>query len=240
MSAPTRPAVTRPGTRATPQAVPVLSYSRAGHRGGRDEDDVNLRTTLPVATLALLLTTACTAGGVEPPGLTAAPTTSTPTPTPSPTPDPDGILVQSDPELGIVFDDVPALTGVEADVYDTVALYKKAYWTTMTTNEVNPLFDTIASPELKAGMGRVVAKNVAINADIAGTYRVRISQVAITGEGEASVAACSDYSEATFASDDGTFTPEEAGFGIPQRSEYKLRNIGDTWQITTGEVIGSC
>jgi hypothetical protein len=177
---------------------------------------VNLRTTLPVATLALLLTAGCTAGGVEPPGLTAAPTISTPTPTPSPTADPDGILVESDSEMGIVFEDVPDLTGVEADVYDTVALYKKAYWTTMTTNQVNPMFDTIASPELKTNMEQIAADLVAISADVSGTYRVRISQVAVNeDEGSASVVTCSDYREATFAAADGPLTPEEAGKGDP-------------------------
>ena len=201
---------------------------------------MNLRTTLPVATLTLLLTAGCTAGGIEPPGLTAAPTTSTPTPTPSPTPDPDGILVQSDPEMGIVFEDVPDLTGVEADVYDTVALFEKAYWSTMTTNEVNPMFEILASPELKEGMGQVAAKNTAISADIAGTYRVRVSEVTITGDGEASAVACSDYGEVTFVSNEGTFTPEEAGFGVPHRSEYRLRNLGESWQVTTGELGGSC
>jgi hypothetical protein len=201
---------------------------------------VNLRTTLPVATLALLLTASCTAGGVEPPGLTAAPTTSTPTPTPSPTPDPDGILVQSDPEMGIVLEDPPALTGTEADVYDTVALFEKAYWSTMTTNEVNPTFDILASPEYKAGMERVVAKNVAINADIGGTYRVRISQVTVTGEGEASATVCSDYREVTFADADGPDTPEEAGFGVPQRNTYTLRELGGAWQVASGEMTGSC
>ena len=200
---------------------------------------MNLRTTLPALIAVLVLIGGCSTQATEPPGLTATPAISAPTPAPSPTADPDGILEESDPELGIVFDDAPALTGVEADVYDTVALFEKAYWLTMTTNEVHPSFDVLASPELKEGMGRVAAKNVAINAEIGGTYRVRISQVTITGDGEAEVVSCSDYREATFSDQDGPDTPEEAGLGVPELSKYTLRNVG-TWQVTTGEVIGTC
>lgn len=201
---------------------------------------MNLRTTLPVATLTLLLTAGCTAGGVEPPGLTAAPTTSTPTPSPSPTPDPDGILVQSDPEMGIVFDDVPTLTGVEADVYDTVALYEKAYWTTMTTNEVNPMFDILAAPELKDVMARVATNNGNAGAKIGGSYRVRISSVAITGDGTATAVACSDFQDVSFADAERSYTPQEAGFGERQRSTYVLRLGAPNWQVVSNEQEGSC
>jgi len=201
---------------------------------------VNLRTTLPVATLALLLTAGCTAGGVEPPGLTSASTISTPTPTPAPTADPDGILVESDPEMGIVFEDVPTLTGAEADVYDTVALYEKAYWTTMTTNQVNPLFDTIASPELKTMMEQIAATNAGISADIGGTYRVRISQITVGDDGTAGAILCSDFSSVTFADPNGTYPPGEVGYGERRRSVYTLRDLTTHWQVTTDVRDGTC
>lgn len=201
---------------------------------------MKLRTTLPVATLSLLLTAGCVADRVEPPGLTAAPTASTPTPTPSPTPDPDGITIGSDPALGIVFDDVPDLTGVEADVYDTVALYETAYWSTMTTNEVSPLFDVIAAPEVKTMMGQIATTNAGISADISGTYRVQITSVTVGDDGTAEAILCTDFSSVIFADPNGTYPPEEVGYGERRRSVYTLQDLDTHWQVTTDVRDGTC
>lgn len=201
---------------------------------------MNLRTTLPALTVVLVLTAGCTAQATEPAGLTAAPTTSTPTPPPSPTTAPDGILEQSDPALGIVFDDAPALTGVEADVYDTVALFEKAYWSTMTTNEVHPSFDVLASPDLRAGMEEMASGNAANSVSIGGTYRVRISDVTVPDGATATATVCSDYRDATFADADGPDTPEQAGMDVPKLYTYSLRELGGHWEVATAERAGTC
>lgn len=201
---------------------------------------MKLRTTLPVAAVVLLLTAACSSGAAEPPGLTASPTVSSPSPEPSPTPDADGILEQSQPELGIVLEDPPALTGVEADVYDGVALYMKAYWTTMTTNEASPMFELLASPELQEAMRAMAARNAGNALDIGGTYRVRITDVTVTGEGEATAAVCSDYRETTFADPDGQYTPAEVDMGEPAGTAFTLSHLGGAWRVQTSEGTGPC
>ena len=102
------------------------------------------------ATCLGVLVTGCTADTSDLPGLTASPTVAV---TASPSPSPTGIVESSDPDLGIVFDDVPDLTGDEAAVYNWIATYEKAYWSTLTTNQVSTDFSLLASAEVQARIG---------------------------------------------------------------------------------------
>ena len=84
--------------------------------------------------------------------------TQTPTPTPTPTAQPE-VYDLSDPDAGDRVQEVPDLTGDEADVYNWVATYQLEYWRAMTTNAVSPAFDVIAGPELKARIAEIAEKN---------------------------------------------------------------------------------
>lgn len=203
---------------------------------------MRLRTTLPTLAAVLLLAAACTTGAVEPEGLTASPTAPSPSPTtaPTPTPDADGILEQSDSELGVELVDVPDLTGTEADVYDVVALYRKAYWSTMTTNEVHPLFDVLTSPELKAVMEDVAATNTASNVTVGGTYRLAVRGITVTDGGTATAETCSDYADVTFGDPDGSYAPDEVGYGERRLHVHTLHHTGSAWQVITSDRTGTC
>lgn len=200
---------------------------------------MKLTTTLPTLALVAMLATACT-GGTEPVETPTPTVTATPSPSPSPAVDPDGIQEQSDPELGIVFEDVPELTGDEADVYDTVALFEKAYWLTMKTNEVHPSFDVLASPEVRDQMSGIAAQNASIGARIGGTFVSTIRDIAIASEGEATASACSDYRSVTFADSEREYTPAEAEMGEPELNVLTLRKLDATWQVATNEYAGPC
>ncbi|NKY39469.1 hypothetical protein [Cellulomonas septica] len=191
-----------------------------------------------VSTLVVGLLAGC-GGAEEPAGLTAAPTT-TPTPSATPTPEPE-VDDLSDPELGIVFTDVPALTGDEADVHNWLATYEKEYWRTLRTNTVSPAFALIASPELQGAMQKVVDKNVAIQASIGGVLETRVGNVAVTGD-QATGEICEDFSKATFADATRTYTPAEAGFGEKKHKAYTLTRVPgeDRWLVATNEVSGTC
>jgi len=89
-------------------------------------------------------------------------------------------------------------------------------------------------------MEQIAATNAGISADIGGTFRVRISEVAITGEGQASASTCSNYAEASFVDAEGQYTPEEAGMGEPARNVDTLRDVGGVWQVATSEYTGPC
>ena len=97
----------------------------------------------------------CTSPQEPLPGLTAS---ATVTAAPSATPTPSPTIDYSNPELGIVFEDDPDLTGDEAEVYHWAATYETEYWRTMTTNTVSPKFTTIASPRSRRGCSRSSAR----------------------------------------------------------------------------------
>jgi len=204
---------------------------------------VNPRTTLSALTVgALLLLTACTSQAAEPPGLTASPTATTtdaPTPTPEPTAT-DGIQVHSDAELGIVFEDVPDLTGDEAEVYNWIATYQKAFWQTLRTNEVSGTFAAFTSAEIQDTMARIAANNTSGNARIAGTFRTRISEIVVDGD-TASGVKCDDLGEATFTNDTGTFTAEDVGKDVAERNKLELIRLDDgTWYVNRLVGDGTC
>ena len=129
--------------------------------------------------------------------------------------------MQDDTEAGIVFDDVPDLTGDEAEVYNSIATYQKAFWQTLRTNEVSDTFATFTSTEIQDTMARVASNNAAEEARIGGTFRTRISDVVVTGDTATGVK-CDDFREATFANNTGDLTLEEAGQDIPQRGKVEL------------------
>lgn len=147
----------------------------------------------------------------------------------------------TDPDLGIVFADVPVLRGDEADVYNVIATYEKEYWRTMTTNDVSPAFSVIGSAAVQTLMSGIVDENVAVQADIGGTFQARVSDVAVSGD-TAVGRACDDYAAATFTDADGPDTPAEAGFGETRLKEMTLSRVAAErrWVVETVKVLGPC
>ena len=202
---------------------------------------MNARTALSTLTFgALLLLTACTSPAVEPPGLTASPTT---TPTPSPTPEPtptDGIQVHSDPEAGIFFEEVPDLSGDEAEVYNWIATYQKAYWQTLRTNELSGTLASIASADMQATLQQIATDNAASGVRVTGTFRTRITDIVVTGDTATGVK-CDDLREATFATAEHEWTPTEVGTDVPERGTVELTRLdGGVWYINNVLEAGSC
>ena len=197
----------------------------------------------------VLLVGGCTAHDPDMPGLTASPTTeSTPTATPTPTPTSTqskiaGTVVDlSDAELGIVFDDVPELSGDEADVYNWIATYEVEVWRSLTTNEVSPGVAHIASPEVVSAMERNAAGNADLDARIGGLFRVSVAGIQVDGD-TGSGTVCHDYRDVTFADSAGEYTPEEAGFGDRKAATLTLQRRADAvgiWMITSSDPTGTC
>lgn len=171
---------------------------------------MRVRTGLPVLLTVALLAAGCAAEKTELPGLTASPTSEAES-SPTPTPTPDPVLEPSDPELGIVFEDVPELSDPdEIAVYNTVAAYQKEYWRMMTTNTVGLGFDVLASPEIEAMMQGIADQNAAAQATIAGVFHTRIGNITVS-EDSATVTVCDDYRDVTATDPNGTYTAAEAG-----------------------------
>ncbi|TQL01855.1 hypothetical protein [Cellulomonas sp. SLBN-39] len=166
--------------------------------------------------------------------------TAAPPAEPSPTPSPE-VQDLSDPDLGIVFEDVPTdLTGDDADVYTTVATFQVEYWRTMTTNAVSPAFAVIGAAEISTLMEQIVATNVGVDARIGGVFRTRLSEVVVDGD-DATVVACDDYAAVTFEDADGPDTPESAGFGEPTLKTVSLTRQADgPWLVGASVPEGTC
>ena len=197
---------------------------------------MTLRRALPILTV-LLLSAGCASEAVEPPGLEAT-VAAEPTPTPSPTPA-GAVLEPSDPDLGIVFEDVPQLEGEQVDVYNTVAAYQKEYWRMMTTNTVSPGFDVLASPEIRAMMQRIATQNAEAQAEIKGVFHTRISDVVVDG-GSATALVCDDYRDVLATDPNGSYTAEEVGLeDLAARLTLGPSGMG-TWVALESVPAGAC
>jgi len=199
-----------------------------------------------VGVLVVGVLAGCTGGGEEPLGLstvTAEPTPeATPTPTPTPTPATGVVLDMSDPELGIVFEDIPALEGDAADVYNWIATFEQESWRTLKTNEVSPAFSVFTSADVQARMEQIVANNTNDQFRPDGVFHVRISDISVDGD-TARATTCIDYGQVTFTDVNGPVTLEDAGLAEPPLMEVTLaRNTAGEglWTIQTSERIGEC
>ncbi len=196
-----------------------------------------------LACAVVVLVAGCTGNDPDLPGLTASPSPSvTPTPTPSPTSIAGTVVDLSDPELGIVFEDVPDLSGDEADVYNWVSTFEVEYWRTLTTNSVSPGFDVFASAEERAKMARFAEQNTTAGLEIAGTYRVTIDDIVVNGD-TATGLACDNYADVTLARPDGPRTLADEGIEVPRLVEFTLArsDLGEgQWIVVTSDGVGSC
>ena len=202
---------------------------------------------LAVGVLAVGALTGCgDAGGEEPLGMPTVTTTPTPEPTPTPTPTRTSIvgvvLDMSDPELGIVFDEPPALSGDEADVYNWVATYEQEYWRTLLDNEASYAFEVFTSADLQTRMEEIAATNTADQSEFGGVYHVRISDITVDGN-TATATTCDDYTEVTIVEPDGPLTLEELDLATPHLEKVTLirdlRGEG-VWIINLVERTGEC
>ncbi len=84
-------------------------------------------------------------------------------------------------------------------------------------------------------------KNASIEGGhIGGVFRVQVRDVVVEGESARAVA-CLDYAGATFSDPNGSYTPEEAGFGGISRQELTLARVADkTWIVLTRTAAGEC
>ncbi len=199
----------------------------------------------------LLVVAACSGGGSEMPGLTASPSvTESTTPSPSPTssaeptelPEELGVVFDlSDPELGIVFEDVPTgLTGDAADVHNAIALFTREVWRSVVTHVVSPVIYEMASAEVIGALEADAETNEATGSIFGGVHRATITDIRVDGD-TATGSVCRDYRDGTFANAEAEYTPDEAGFGEPRLYTHTLVNLGGgVWRVQSTERAGTC
>jgi len=223
-----------------------MSWWRATGAGGQPVSRQIAGLAAGVLVVGLLV--GCTGGGQEPLGLltvTADPSPEvepTPTPTPTPTSIVGVVLDMSDPELGIVFDAVPDLSGDEADVYNWIATYRQEYWRTLVTNEASPAFAVFTSPEIRARMSEIAANNTADQSVWDGEFHVTISDISVDGD-TASGTSCDDYRQVTVEEPEGVLGPDVTGHDVPRLLRVNLvrNSLGEgLWSIESTEGLGEC
>ncbi|RHA43953.1 hypothetical protein D1825_03795 [Cellulomonas rhizosphaerae] len=193
--------------------------------------------------LCVALAAGCTSSDPAPVPSTTKATTPSPTPTPTPTAA-NEVQDLSNAELGIEFEDVPSLTGAEAEVYNLLSTYQTEYWRTMTTNSVSPTFSVISSGDVQATMKGIVKTNKDGNITLGGVFSTTISDLAVDGD-KATAAICDDYARMTVKDPNGTYTPEQVGYGVPRHKDVTVTRgtsgtTGTSWTVQTVKVEGSC
>jgi hypothetical protein len=152
------------------------------------------------------------------------------------------VLDLSDPELGIAFDDVPDLTGDEADVYNWIATFEQEYWRTLMTNTVSPGLEMFTSPEIQARVEEIAANNTADQSVWGGVFHVRIADIAVAGD-TATGTICDDFRQTTVDEPGGPVALEARNHQVPRLSRLDLvRNPAGEglWTVQSGEVMGEC
>lgn len=195
-----------------------------------------------VPAMCVALVAGCTASDPAPVASAPAATTPSPMQTPTPTPTPSTeVQDMSSTDLGIVFEDVPSLTGPEAEVYNLLSTYQTEYWRTMTTNAVSPAFSILASGDVQSTMKGIVKTNKDGKIALGGVFSTTITDVKVDGE-KATAAICDDYAKMTVKDPNGTYTPQEVGYGVPRHKDVTVTRAGSgmTWRVQTVKVEGSC
>ena len=201
---------------------------------------VRVAAALSVATCVVLLAGCSSSSTPDDPAPTGSRTSAAPQPTvvPTPTPTP-AVNDESDAAGGITFASPPPLEGDAAQAYNWISVYEKAYWNTLKTNAVDPSMSLYTSAEALAAMQQLADTNANIKAQIAGSFKVTVSDVVVDGH-TATATVCEDYTAVTFADATRSYTPAEAGFDPPVRDAITLLDAGDHWIVQTDTKSGTC
>lgn len=174
------------------------------------------------------------------PTVTPAPTpTPTPTEDPSPEPGADGPMDRSDTDLGIVFHDLPAVSGDARAALDVLTLFQVEFWRALSSGEIDPLMSTLAAPEVVS----VVQAQLDGNASGGWTLLGPVSVTPSIDEATEHVAVgsvCLDYSEGLFVNDGITHTAAEVEMDEGLLADTELAKDSGRWVVTGWEATGTC
>jgi hypothetical protein len=183
----------------------------------------------------------CTAGATEPPGLTASPTVEAEAPSPSPTPTLVGPVDRSDEAVGIVFEDLPQVTGDALTALDTLTLYELEEQRATTTGEVDPALAMIASPDLVAAVQFQVDSNTTTGWTVGGEL-VDTVDIVDADAHTAHATVCRDLTGVLFTQAGVTYTAADLGFTDRTFFEVILSRSDASvpWMVDSHEQNGAC
>lgn len=195
-----------------------------------------------VGVLVLSLLAGCDGGGQEPAGLTtvtASPTATEPTPTPTPTP--TGPVDRSDEEVGIVFEDLPDVTGDALTALDTLTLFEVEEWRAMTTGAIDSDIAFFVAPEVVDLVQAQLDGNVEGGWTVDGVLTVTVQAIDADAH-TAHATVCRDDGSALYTDASGTYTPAELDLPDALLFNAVLSRIDETspWMLESYDGAGTC
>lgn len=190
--------------------------------------------------VAVGLLAGCAAAGQEPPGLTASPSVTAESPTPSPTV--EGPIDRSDPDLGIVFTDLPDVSGDARSALDMLTLFEVEFWRALSTGAFDPSIGLIASPDVAAIVKAQVDGNVERGWTIDGVFHVT-ADIIEADAATARATMCEDFTDGIFTNDGVTYSADEIDLAEASLIEVTLsRSEGadGPWTVTSYAHTDQC
>jgi len=182
---------------------------------------------------------------VTTPATTPTPTvaTSTPTPTPSPTPastavTADGVIDRTDTDLGIVFTDLPDLTGPAIDALNTYTLFETDSWKATTTSKIPGDLAQITSGSVFDTVKTQADTNKKNGYTIDGVNRIAITDVKDTSSTKATIVTCQSDEDWAVTNKSGDI---EKNLGPVVVTATVERPAGmPAWQVSSYAVGDAC
>lgn len=205
---------------------------------------LRVRSGAAAGVMVVLLLAACSGGDRTPDATSSGPTAaSTPTlratATPTPAATVVGVVDRSDPSLGIMFEQIPDVTGAQAAALDTLMRFQVEFWRSRTDGTVSPAITDLATDRALAQVKDVVTTNAedgwttggqitSTYDDVSGSTRLVVVDL------------CSDEREATYTKG-GTVT---SGVDLPTarqavRAEVAVQPTG-RWAVQTFAPGATC
>ena len=192
-----------------------------------------------IGVVAVGLLAGCAAAGREPPGLTASPSVAVESPTPSPTV--EGPIDRSDPDLGIVFTDLPDVTGDARSALDMLTLFEVEFWRAQSSGNYDSGIGLIAAPDVTSVVKAQVDGNNAGGWSLSGVLTIRAAVDQAT-EVSATASVCRDFSEVLFSNAGVTQSASEVGIVAGDLVEVSMSRDGADggWTVGSYAVAGTC
>jgi hypothetical protein len=194
-----------------------------------------------VGVLVVGVLAGCGGGGEEPLGLSTVTAEPTQEVTPSPLPSTGGPVDRSDEAVGIVFEDLPEVTGDALKALDTLTLYELEERRATTTGVFDPSIAMFASPDVVALVQGQVDGNAESGWTVGGVL-VSVVDIVDADAHTAHATVCRDASDVLYTNAGATYTAADVGLTDRAFFEVVMSRLDDTvpWMVESYERNGTC
>ncbi len=198
-------------------------------------------TVVVVGALAMSLLTGCTGGGQDPAGLSTVTAPPSASAEPTPTPTPTGPVDRSDEAAGIVFKDLPDVTGDALKALDTLTLYELKVQQSTTSGVLDPSLQIIAAPDLVDRVAYQLQQNQEKGWTVGGVMGATVTIVDADAY-TAHATVCHDLAKVTLTNAGVEYTAAETGRTDRTLHTVVMSRVDDStpWAVESYEKTGTC